>query len=103
MYDTDTPEKWLRIDPKIQNSDYIILTSNRAYGSTMKLPKRYPETIKYYQSLFNGTGNYIKVAEFTSRPCFPPSEFSWFCFDDDSSEESFTVYDHPKVMIFKKK
>jgi hypothetical protein len=103
MYDHDTPEKWLRIQPKINEADYIILSSNRAYGSIMKLPEKYSQTTKYYQSLFYETGNFIKVAEFTSRPCFPPIGRELFCFNDDNAEESFTVYDHPKVMIFKKK
>ena len=103
MYDFDTPEKWKRINEKLVKVDYIFLTSNRAYGSTMKLPEKYPQTTAYYQSLFNGTGNFKKVAEFTSRPCFLPfGNKHWFCFNDDSADESFTVYDHPKVMIFQK-
>lgn len=102
MYDPDTPEKWLKINQKLEKVDYIFLTSNRAYGSTMKRPQDYPQTIKYYQSLFNGISNFQKIAEFTSRPCFPPLGRAWFCFNDDQADESFTVYDHPKVTIFKK-
>ena len=102
MYDVDTSEKWQRINLVIDSVDYIIITSNRAYGSTMSLPERYPRTIEYYQSLFTSSGEFKKVAEFTSYPCFPPGKYNLFCFNDDSSEESFTVYDHPKVMIFKK-
>jgi len=102
MYDFDTPEKWQKINGKLQMADYIFLSSNRAYGSTMKLPEKYPQTIKYYQSLFNSTGKFKMVAEFTSRPCFPPIGKPLFCFNDDNAEEAFTVYDHPKVLIFKK-
>ncbi len=104
MYDFDTPEKWQKINEKLAKVDYIFLTSNRVYGSTMKLPQKYPQTTKYYQSLFNNAGNFQKAAEFTSRPCFPPfGNKHLFCFNDDSAEEAFTVYDHPKVMIFQKK
>jgi len=103
MYEFDSVEKWQKINEKLAKVDYIFLTSNRAYGSTMKLPEKYPQTTKYYQDLFNGTGQFKKVAEFTSRPCFPPIGNHWFCFNDDNAEEAFTVYDHPKVMIFKKK
>lgn len=101
MYDPDSVEKWKRILPKIHEADYIILTSNRAYGSTMKLPSIYPETVKYYNDLFNSNGQFKKIAEFTSYPCFPPGKLNFFCFNDDGAEESFTVYDHPKVLIFK--
>lgn len=102
MYDSDTPEKWQRIQPTIDAVDYIVITSNRAYGSTMNLPQRYPLTSKYYQALFDSSGNFNKVAEFTSYPCFPPGKYNLFCFNDDHSEEAFTVYDHPKVIIFQK-
>jgi len=104
MYDFDTPEKWRKINEKLAKIDYYFITSNRAYGPTMKLPERYPQTTAFYQSLFNSSGNFKKVAEFTSYPCFPPFGNKYlFCFNDDSADESFTVYDHPKVMIFSKK
>jgi len=104
MYGFDTPEKWQKLNDKLAKVDYYLITSNRAYGSTMKLPDKYPQTIAFYQSLFSGTGDFKKVAEFTSYPCFPPfGNKHWFCFNDDSAEEAFTVYDHPKVMIFQKK
>lgn len=102
MYDPDTPEKWQRIDTSLKKVDYLILSSNRAYGSTMKLPQYFPETTKYYQSLFSGPSDFKKIAEFTSYPCFPPGKHNLLCFKDDWAEEAFTVYDHPKVMIFKK-
>jgi hypothetical protein len=103
MYDFDTPEKWQKLNEKLAKVEYIFLTSNRAYGSTMKLPEKYPQTTKYYQSLFDNTGDFKKVAEFTSRPCFPPfGNKQFFCFKDDNADEAFTVYDHPKVIIFKK-
>jgi len=104
MYDFDTPEKWQKLNEKLAKVDYVFLTSNRAYGSTMKLPDKYPQATAFYQSLFNETGNFQKAAEFTSYPCFPPfGEKHLFCFNDDSAEEAFTVYDHPKVIIFKKR
>jgi len=103
MYDFDTPEKWQKLNEKLAKVDYVFLSSNRAYGSTMKLPKKYPQTTAFYQSLFNNTSNFKKVTEFTSRPCFPPfGDKHLFCFNDDNAEEAFTVYDHPKVMIFKR-
>ena len=38
-----------------------------------------------------------KVAEFTTYPRLGP-----FVFNDDASDESFTVYDHPKPIVFQK-
>jgi len=45
--------------------------------------------------------NYKKVAQFTSYPSLSYLGIP-VSFPDDWSEEAFTVYDHPKVMIFKK-
>lgn len=102
LYDPDTPEKWEKINALLTNIDYLILSSNRLYGSIPKVPERYPLTSRYYQDLFSGKLGFKKTAEFSSYPCFPPGQNYLFCFNDDSSEEAFTVYDHPKVIIFKK-
>jgi YYY domain-containing protein len=96
-YDEDTPEKRALAIQWIDEADYIILSSNRLYGSIPRLPMRYPLTTKYYDWLFDGTLGFEKVAEITSRPQLFGIEI-----DDDNAEEAFTVYDHPKVVIFEK-
>lgn len=96
-YNEDTPEKRTQAIQWLDAADYIVLSSNRLYGSIPRLPMRYPLTTKYYQWLFDGTLGFEKVAEFTSRPQLLGIEIN-----DDNSEEAFTVYDHPKVLIFKK-
>ena len=82
---------------EIDKSDYLILSSNRFYKPIPENFDIFPQTTRYYQSLFDGTLGFKKIAEFTSYPCL----FN-FCLNDDSSEEAFTVYDHPKVIIFQK-
>ena len=96
------PSKINMIKNQLNQSDYYILSSNRFYKPIPKNFDIFPKTTKLYQSLFDGSLGYQKVAEFSSYPCFPPVGKSWFCLNDDSSEEAFTVYDHPKVLIFKK-
>ncbi len=102
LYDSDTPQKWQKIFKQLQETDYLILSSNRLYASIPKVPEHYPQAAKYYQDLFGGSLGFEKVAEFTSYPCFPPVKPYLFCFNDDSAEEAFSVYDHPKVIIFQK-
>jgi hypothetical protein len=125
MYGADTKEKWVDMNERLNKINYIVLSSNRLYGSIMSVPKRYNITSKYYESLFDGSLGFEKVAEFTSRPnipipgikiCFTPPfarygivtlktqecNKSGISFVDDYADESFTVYDHPKVSIFKK-
>jgi len=96
-YDEDTPEKRAQAIEWIDEADYIILSSNRLSGSIPRLPMRYPMTTKYYAWLFDGTLGFDQVAQFTSRPQLFGIEIN-----DDDAEEAFTVYDHPRVLIFKK-
>lgn len=97
MFDEDSGQKWTILQEKFKKIDYIVITSNRVYGSVIKMPERYPKTISHYKNLFANKLNFKKVAEFTSRPSLGNFEFI-----DDNADEVFTVYDHPKVTIFKK-
>ncbi|KUK82642.1 MAG: tetratricopeptide TPR_4, partial [Microgenomates bacterium 39_6] len=101
LYDPESQEKWQKINHQLDKIDYLILSSNRLWGSIPKNPKRYPETTKFYQDLFQEKLQFNKVAEFSSLPCFPPG-LNWFCFNDQRADESFTVYDHPQVIIYQK-
>lgn len=96
-YDEDTPEKRTQAIGWLDSTDYVVLSSNRLYGSIPRLPMRYPMTTKYYQWLFDGTLGFEKIAEFSSRPQLLGIEIN-----DDDAEEAFTVYDHPKVLLYKK-
>ncbi len=121
----DTPEKWEKITKTLARVEYVILSSNRAYGSMLTVPERYPITSGYYSGLFDGTLGFTKVAEFTSRPnipipgihlCITPPLATYgeiakrigectlpgISYVDDYADEIWTVYDHPKVIIFKK-
>jgi len=97
LYGEDTPEKRTQLATKLDQTDYIFVSSNRLYGSIPKLPLRYPMTIRYYQALFSGEIGFDTVAQFTSRPSLFGIELN-----DDNAEEIFTVYEHPKVTILRK-
>jgi YYY domain-containing protein len=97
LYGEDTPEKREKMVEWMDQVDYIILSSNRLYGSIPRLPMRFPMTTKYYEWLFNGQLGFEPVEEFTSYP-----HFLGITIIDDTAEEAFTVYDHPKVIIFEK-
>lgn len=123
MYDPDSIEKWTSLSKILAATDYIILSSNRVYGGTGRAIRRYPYTHTYYTKLFRGSLGFTKVAEFTSRPkltlpirpvciSIPGFIYGYIAHDttctsigihiiDDYAEESFTVYDHPKVIILK--
>lgn len=103
LYEPDSEIKRQELIQKLEQADYIILASNRLYVPLMKLEERYPMTSRYYQLLFEERLGFKKAAEFTSYPMFQLLVSSFkFQVNDDSADESFTVYDHPKVMIFRK-
>ena len=96
-YDDDTPAKLDKMVNNLATADYLILSSNRLYGSIPRLPIRYPMTTRYYQLLFAGKLGYERIAEFTSYPSLFGIQIP-----DQQAEEAFSVYDHPRVQIFKK-
>lgn len=101
VFDEDTPAKWVKINTLLAQGDYLILSSNRGWGSITTAPEKYPLMSKFYQDLFDGKLRYKKIKEFTSYPSLRYLGTS-IDFPDDWAEEVFTVYDHPKVMIFKR-
>lgn len=103
IFAPDDEAKWNQINEIFQQVDYYILSSNRGWGSIATVPEKYPKMSKFYADLFSNRLNFKKVAEFTSYPklCLMASDLC-LVINDDWADESFTVYDHPKVMIFKK-
>ena len=108
LYDLpDNEDKWAKINNKLSRSKYLIISSNRLYIPLTKLKdcnkylSCYPKTAKYYDDLFSEKRGFKKEAEFTSYPFIKLGKFK-LEIKDDTADESFTVYDHPKVMIFKK-
>ena len=97
LYEDDNEGKYQIVRSHLQEADYVVLSSNRLYASIPRLPERYPMTTRYYDLLFSGELGFEKVAEFTTYPRLGP-----LVFPDDRADESFTVYDHPKPIIFEK-
>jgi YYY domain-containing protein len=93
----DTPDKRERWQYILDRSDYLVITSNRFYDSLSRIPSRWPMTMDYYEALFNGDLGFELVGDFTSYPNLGPVRFP-----DQSADEAFTVYDHPRVHIFRK-
>ncbi len=96
-YEAESPQKLEQMIDFMSQADYLILASNRLYDSIPRLPQRYPMTIRYYDLLFAEQLGFRKVNEYTSYPRL----FS-ITIPDQSAEEAFSVYDHPKVTIFEK-
>ena len=97
IYEPDNSQKIDYFSEKLSEGNYIILSSRRLWGTLINLERKYPITSRYYKLLFSGKLGYQKVAEFSSYP-----KILGIQINDDSSEETFQVFDHPTVFIFKK-
>jgi YYY domain-containing protein len=117
MYWPDDRNKLERFETNLDQADFIFITSNRQWGTTTRVPERYLLTTFYYRNLlgcpqgqdllwcysvaepgmFEGKLGFDLVAVFQSNPNLGPFEFN-----TQFAEEAFTVYDHPKVLIFEK-
>ena len=67
-----------------------------------KLRKEFPKLNQYYQNLFSGRLGFEKVAEFSSSPKISFFGKRLFEFSDEQTEETWTVFDHPVIRIYKR-
>lgn len=96
VFDPDTPEKWRKIYESLKKADYYILSSNRGWGSIPTVPIKYPLMSRFYDELLaDNDPNYKKIKE------FKPYYYGFFELPSNLVDESFTVYDHPTVLIYK--
>ncbi|MEJ7618838.1 MAG: hypothetical protein WKF30_18110 [Pyrinomonadaceae bacterium] len=123
MYDADAPAKLAMIKRLLAAGDYIVFYSNRLYGTVPRQPERYPMSRRYYELLFSGKLGYELVHFSEAYPHFAgvafyedtftapdlpvPSPLASYkpaplTINGGFADESFTAYDHPLVMVFKK-
>jgi YYY domain-containing protein len=117
MYEDDNPNKLARFYEILDHTEYLVISSSRQWGTLPRLPERFPMTIEYYRHLlgcppersiewcynvaqvgsFQGDLGFELVKIFQSDP-----SIGSLGLNDQPSEEAFTVYDHPKVFVFRK-
>ncbi len=95
-YEPDRSSKIRDISQEVSEGDYIAFQTKRLYGALTQAAEKYPLSNNYFYLLFAGDLGYELVYSQASRP----SLFG-FEFPDELADESLSVYDHPKVLIFK--
>ena len=128
MYEDDRFAKTALIAEMLADADYLVFFSNRLYGTIPRLPERYPVSTAYYRLMFSKQLGYTLADVQTSYPRLfgiafmddtlrrpnLPSAGNWvgeyYTPTPDSpplsinlgyADESFSVYDHPKVLIYR--
>ena len=117
MYWDDNADKLERFQSILNQADYIFSSSGREWATTVRVPERYPLTTLFYRDLlgcpddkdivwcydvaqpgmFQGKLGFDLVYVQQSDP-----NLGSLRFNTQFAEEAFTVYDAPKVMIFRK-
>lgn len=111
VYWEDEPYKRDRFLEVLEDSDYLIIGTNRRYDSQVRIPYRWPMTMAYYRALFEGSLGFELATIFHETFELGPLRISdqhlpfyggpeWL--NEYEAEEAFHVYDHPAVMIFRK-
>jgi 4-amino-4-deoxy-L-arabinose transferase-like glycosyltransferase/DNA-binding beta-propeller fold protein YncE len=95
-YEPDTPEKMAQICRDLAATEYAVFQTKRIYGSVTRAPQKFPLTTRYFYRLFAGDLGFTLVREFASRPTLFGLQIH-----DELADESFSVYDHPKVLVFR--
>ncbi len=125
----DTPEKLNALVDWLNQSDYVTMASARAYAPMSRQPRHFPLTTEYYRAMFSGELGFKLVGSFEAYPTLGPFNFpdqettqymglwpdptrcpqagvetcrSLINVPMPPAEEAFSVYDHPRVLIFEK-
>jgi hypothetical protein len=61
------------------------------------VPQRWPVSSEYYRALFDGYLGFEPVKEWTNYP-----QLFGITMRDEKFEEALSVYDHPRVVLFRK-
>ena len=96
IYENETPGRIDNILNMLSSADYLVFPSGRPYGAFPHAADQYPLTMSFFRELFAGQLGYQLVAKFKVGP-----SLSFLHFNDELADESFSLYDHPKVTIFK--
>lgn len=119
-----TPDKLELYDPQLDriadvlgSTDVISISSNRVYGTITRMSRDFPLVDRFYRSLFRCP------AKRTIAQCYREAEpdntvsplgyrlektftrhptVAGISIPDQTAEEAFTVYDHPRVLLFRK-
>ena len=84
----------------LTKADYIIVPSRRLFKNHPK--ESYPLLNMYYQKLFSGELGFKEIARFESFPKICLLQVTCYMFNDEDAEETWTVFDHPVIRIFKR-
>ncbi len=97
-YQLEESKNLQRLSRQLEVSDYLLIGSRRGWLNHIRLANQYPKTAKFYQDLFAGRSGWRLI----DQVYYPFKVFGLDLNDEIYAEETFTVFDHPHLILFKK-
>lgn len=97
MTDNDDDKKRERMISLLDQTELVIQSSGRQRDVLPRMPERFPMAVKFYQALADGSLCFEKVWDKGDTYPLPLAPFH-----DGFSQEPWRVYDHPRVIIYRK-
>lgn len=100
FYDLDNnPDQIHQLPEVLNNSNFLILPSQRIYKSRILNPSKFPIGNKFYADLFSGKSGFKKIYE---TPCDIFCKITYMNDPIFNVEETSNVFDRPTLFIFEK-
>lgn len=100
FYDLDNGDSVQQLLPtSLNDSNYIILPSQRIYESRMANSKKFPNGYKFYSDLFSQKNGFVKIYE---TPCDIFCKVTYMGNPVFNEEQTVNVFDRPQVYVFKR-
>ena len=96
FYEPDGPSKTRQLAAQLSSGDVLVLQTKRLYGAVTQASAKFPDTDRLFRLLFSGDLGYTLVRTFSSPP-----QLLGVKLPSELADESFSVYDHPKAVIFR--
>ena len=90
--------EFIFVQDQLSDLDYIVIIDTNRYQQFTAAPELVPGGAAFYRALVDGELGFDLVRHFRHYP-----SLGSIAFKDDGSEPTFVGFDHPTVMIFKKK
>ena len=96
LYEPDDPGKTRLLADRLACGDLLVFPTKRLYGAVTQARERFPDTDRLFRLLFSGDLGYTLVRTFSSPP-----QLLGLRLPTELADESFSVYDHPKAVVFR--
>ncbi len=87
-----------KLNKLLAENNYFLSGSRRVFANHLRLKSEFPKTAQFYQKLFSGGLDFVPLKQFKTFNGWEEVLLG----SDLTSEETWTVFDHPTIRIYQK-